>query len=125
MLPEALARGAQVGIGRRSRAAVLSRLPANVDAHTQEAPAALLRWLGAFAAALVLVGLTNVWLSAQVLRYEYDRIALHAVLQRLQHEQHDLDAKLELLQRPDWIERVARDELGMTRPQPGQVQELP
>lgn len=125
MLPVAIAREAHVGIVRRPGLATHPHLPPNVDAHAHAAQAALSRWLLAFAAALVFVGLTYVWLSAQVRRYEYDRMALHDVIQRLKLEQHDLNAKLELLQRHDWIERVARDELGMTRPQPGQVQELP
>lgn len=125
MSPHAITHDVPLALPRRPRAKVAVHLPPNLDAHDHAEQAALSKWLVTLTAALALIGLSYAWLSAQVRRYEYDRMALHEIVQRLKLEQHDLDAKLELLQRHDWIERVARDELGMTRPRPGQVQELP
>ena len=100
-------------------------LPPNVDIRSRAEAAELARWFAVVAAVLVVVGLAHVWLASQARELDYDRMAAHQVVRRLELEARDLEAKVEALQRHDRIERIAREQLGMVRPVAGQRQELP
>ena len=99
--------------------------PRNVRIRNRDEAAAAVRWIGLFAAALVVVGLGHALLSARTRELDYDRMAALQVVRRLEREGRDLEAKVESLNRHDRIERIARDQLGMVRPAAGQKRVLP
>jgi cell division protein FtsL len=71
-------------------------------------------WLVIGLAILVLVGNRNFWRLIKAYR---ERASLYHQLQKLDTENKDLQQKIYLLEQNDQaIEKIAREELGMTKP---------
>jgi cell division protein FtsL len=99
--------------------------PANVTAATNAELRALVTWLALFVGVGVAIALVHVWLRLKVTDLGYALSTTHQVVQKLESERQDLTAEVARLDTPDRLEEVARQRLGMTRPQRGQEAVLP
>ncbi len=126
MLPLSLGRMAPSdNPGRGFRAALGWLKPANIAATSRAERYAINTWLAIFLAALVLSALGHVWLRLQVRDLGYRLSTTRQLIDRLQLEEHELTVHAAQLDAPGRIAEVARQRLGMERPQRGQEALLP
>ena len=87
------------------------------------------RWrlaLGVFLGiALITAVLVHVWLRLQVVRMGYVLSTASKLQARLEQENRELKIELAILTSPDRLEALARQRLGLTAPEKGQVIVLP
>ena len=87
------------------------------------------RWrllLGIFLGlALIAAVLLHVWLRLQVVRLGYVLSTTSKLQSRLEQENRELKIELATLTSPDRLEALARQRLGLTAPEKGQVIILP
>lgn len=83
--------------------------------------------LSVFGLALALVGvvLVHVWLRLQVVHMGYALSSTAKLQQQLEQEQRELRVELTTLTSPERLEALARQRLGLTPPEKGQVIVLP
>ncbi len=72
-------------------------------------------------ASVVAAALAHVSLRLAVIRLGYSISERTRERQTLEDENRKLRIELSLLRNPERIERLARDKLGMARPEPGQI----
>jgi cell division protein FtsL len=126
MVPLSLGRTSTLGPQRRSLPGRLAWLrPANVAAASQSERRAVSTWTGIFMIALVAVALGHVWLRLQVRDLGYQLSTARQVIDRLEQEEHELDAEAARLDAPGRIATVARSRLGMQYPGSAQEARLP
>ncbi|MGH7816566.1 MAG: cell division protein FtsL [Candidatus Binatia bacterium] len=93
------------------------------------ARSALSRWRLFFGAllglALISAVLAHVWLRLQVVRMGYVLSTTSKVQTRLEQENRELKVELATLTSPDRLEALARQRLGLTAPEKGQIVVLP
>jgi cell division protein FtsL len=82
-------------------------------------------WLATFVLLSVLIALGHVWLRIQVIELGYDRSATNSIIQKLELEAQRLAARVETLESPARLEKVARGRFEMIRTVPGQQAKLP
>lgn len=87
------------------------------------------RWrmlLGIFLGlALIAAVLVHVWLRLQVVRMGYVLSTTSKLQTRLEQENRELKVEIATLLSPDRLEALARQRLGLTAPEKGQVVVLP
>lgn len=66
--------------------------------------------------ALLLLALIHLALNGQILKLSYERDALHETLSDVGREERVLEEKVAELESLNRIEKIARDQLGMTEP---------
>lgn len=84
------------------------------------AGAALRWWLGSCVVAVAVVMALKVHSSAQIREQHALRAAGVAIARELDREARALEAQLVVLEGDERIEAIAREQLGMVRPAPGQ-----
>jgi len=75
--------------------------------------------------ALIAVVLLHVWLRLQVVRMGYVLSTTSKLHSRLEQENRELKVELATLMSPDRLEAMARQRLGLSAPEKGQVIVLP
>jgi cell division protein FtsL len=75
--------------------------------------------------ALIAAVLSHVWLRLQVVRMGYVLSTTSKLQARLEQENRELKVELATLTSPDRLEALARQRLGLTQPEKGQVVLLP
>ncbi|MFQ5666468.1 MAG: cell division protein FtsL [Candidatus Binatia bacterium] len=85
----------------------------------------MIAWLALFVTLAVAIALAHVWLRLKVVDLGYRISTTRQVIRKLQQESQELTLEAARLNAPGRLERVARDRLGMTRPQRDQEVVLP
>jgi cell division protein FtsL len=126
MLPLSLVRTASAGASRvETRRAFSWMRPANNSSKSLVERRAAAVWMGVVAALAVGIGLAHVWLRLQVVNVGYQLSATREVIARLQQEENELALEVAGLDVPARLEALARERLGMIRPERGQEAMLP
>lgn len=126
MLPLSLERPLPARSGHsQSRRSLRWLRPANIAAASSAQLRALIAWLAVFVTVGVVVGVGHVWLRLKVVDLGYRLSATRQVIEKLEHEGHELTLEAATLDAPSRLEEVARVRLGMIRPEKGQEAVLP
>jgi len=99
--------------------------PTNVAATARADLRARVIWLGFCVGLGVLIALGHVWLRLQVVTTGYRLSVTRQIVERLDQEQRELTLDIARLSTAARIDEVARQRLGMTRPDKGQEAVLP
>jgi cell division protein FtsL len=97
----------------------------NVAAAARAELRARVVWLGVCVGLGVLIALGHVWLRLQVVNTGYRLSVTRQIIERLYQEERELTLDIARLSTATRIEEIARQRLGMTRPENGQEAVLP
>lgn len=99
--------------------------PANIASGRRVELRALITWLALFVALSVGIALVHVWLRLKVVDLGYRLSATRQLIDKLEQEGHELTVEVAGLDAPGRLEQVARERLGMARPEKGREAVLP
>ena len=126
MVPLSLGRTSSLRTeGRELRASFGWLRPANLASARRAELRALITWLAIYVGLGVGIALGHVWLRLKVVDLGYRLSATRQLIDKLEQEGHELTVDVASLDAPGRLEQVARERLGMTRPEKGREAVLP
>ncbi len=126
MLPQSMTQSAPWrSDGWDLKRSIVTLRPQNILRKTSTETRAFAIWLAVWVVLGVLIGVGHVWLRTRVLELGYKRSATRSIIQKLEMEGQGLTARVETLESPARLEKVARARFNMIRVTPGQQAVLP